>query len=205
MGEEKKPPPIKYEKRGMSTGAKVAVGCGGLILICVAAVCGGLGYLGLWGMGKVEAYAEEFETKGYKRQSGQVVVVEGPVNEPTVYTAQVVQIPGEVNADIAILAQVSEITGEVNGDIDFTGQVLHIKPGAVVKGDIRIGAAQVVKVEGTVEGEITGDYTVMDRNGTQRSGGAAAPEVPQPPIPPEAPLAPETPVAPEAPVAPESL
>lgn len=159
MSDAKQPP--SPSPRGLSPGAKVALGCGALLLTCMLACCGGAAYLGWWGWSKVDAFAQEFVAKGYRRQSGQVLVVPGPVDEPTVYTGQVVRIEGEVNADIAIMSQMAEISGEVDGDIDFYGQVLHVQPGAVVKGDIRVKGAQVVTIEGVVDGEITGDYGVL--------------------------------------------
>jgi hypothetical protein len=200
--EEKKPLPPTYEKRGMSTGAKVVLGCGAVLFLGMIAVCGGFGYLGWWGWRQVDSFAQGFVAKGYKRQMGQVLVVPGPVNEPTVYTGQVVQIPGEVNADIAIMAQMTEITGTVNGDIDFTGQVLHIKKGGVVKGDIRVAGAQVIQVDGTVEGQITGNYGALENSTQSAAGGQTAP--PPVPVAPEAPRLPEKPVAPAAPTAPDA-
>jgi hypothetical protein len=206
MTDEKKPLPGSYEKRGMSTGAKVVLGCGAVMLLGIIAVCGGVGYLGWWGWSQVDAFAQEFVAKGYKRQTGQVLVVPGPVEEPTVYTAQVVQIRGEVNADIAIMAQVTEISGTVNGDIDFTGQILHIKQDGVVKGDIRVAAGQVVKIEGVVEGEITGNYGVIQDVRSETDGNRMppplTPEAPVAPEPPKAPAAPEAPAVPEAPPSP---
>ncbi len=111
-----------------------------------------------------------------------MIDVPGPVNDPTVYTAQVVRVTGDVNADVAIMAQVVEIYGEVNGDIDFSGQVLHIREGAVIKGDIRVKTAQVVIVEGVVEGKISGSYGALE---DRRAG---APNAPLAPSPPEGPM-----------------
>ncbi len=145
----------------MSTGVKLVLGCLAVALVCVLAACGGVLYLGWWGWSQIDALGQEFVAKGYRREMGQVITVPGPVNEPTVYTAQVVRVTGEVNADVAFLVQVAEISGQVNGDIDFSGQVLHIQKGAVVKGDIRVKAAQAVVVEGRVEGQITGNYSVL--------------------------------------------
>ncbi|MBW3598539.1 MAG: polymer-forming cytoskeletal protein [Planctomycetes bacterium] len=171
MSEAKKPLP-PAAKPGLSSGGKIAVGCALFLLTCLAACCGGAAYLGWWGWSQVDSFAQDFVARGYRRQTGQVLVVPGPVDEPTVYTGQVVKINGEVNADIAIMSQVAEISGEVDGDIDFYGQVLHIKPDAIVRGDIRVEGAQVVKVEGAVEGEITGDYGVIQ---DAREGEAETP------------------------------
>jgi cytoskeletal protein CcmA (bactofilin family) len=60
------------------------------------------------------------------------------------------------------MAQVAEIRGTVDGDIDFLGQVWEIKDNGIVKGNINSHGAQVIKVRGLVEGEITGSYQTLD-------------------------------------------
>jgi hypothetical protein len=175
---EKKPPPFPAASRKTPLVLKLVLGCSVTLLIGMVALCGGAAYLGWWGWTQVDAYAQEFIAKGYNRQIGQVIDVPGPVNEPTVYTAQVVRVTGDVNADVAFMAQVVEIYGEVNGDIDFSGQVLHIREGAVIKGDIRVNTAQVVIVEGAVEGKISGSYGALE---DRRPGALNAPLVPSPP------------------------
>jgi cytoskeletal protein CcmA (bactofilin family) len=167
MGIEQKPPPLESDRRGLSTGAKFVLGCGLLLLLGVLAACGGIAYLGWWGWSQVDAVAQEFTAQGYQRQMGQVINVPGPVDEPTVYVGQMVYVNGEVNADVAFVAQMVEVNGQVNGDIDFNGQMLHIKPGAVVKGDIRVKAGQAIIIEGIVEGKISGNYqSLQDRRTT---------------------------------------
>ena len=149
-------------KRGCSLLVVALLGCGTIILLGMIAICG-LGIWGYsWGMKQVDQFAAEYEAKGYERKTGQMMDVTEPVDKPRVYTAQLVTIRSEVNADLALMCQVVEIYGTVNGNIDFFGQMLTIKPGAVVNGNINVKGAQVIAVEGTLNGEVTGSYQVLN-------------------------------------------
>jgi hypothetical protein len=158
---EEKPSP-EPRRRGWSGVAILLTGCGTLVLLGFIGICG-LGFWGYrWGVQKIDEFAGEFEAKGYERVTGQVIEETTPIESPRVYTAQVLTIHSEVDANLAIMCQVAEIHDTVNGDIEFLGQVLSIKKGAVVKGNINVRSAQVIEVRGTVEGEIVGDYGILD-------------------------------------------
>lgn len=123
----------------------------------------GLGIWGYsWGMKQVNQFAAEYEDQGYERVTGQMIDVTSPVDKPHVYTAQVLTIRTDVNADLALMCQVVEIHGTVNGNIDFYGQVLTVKPNAVVNGNINVKAAQMIDVQGTLNGEVTGSYQELN-------------------------------------------
>ena len=173
------PPP---QKSGCSPLAMVLVGCGTVFLLGVVGlgVAGFFGYR--WLSQQVEEFSAEFEAKGYEPVMVQIVDETDPIDSPRVYVAQSVIIRGDVDADLAIMAQTAEIHGTVTGDLDFMGQVLFIKPSAEVTGDIRVKAAQVIQVEGTVDGEITGNYQVLNRpqgNRTPEDVSVDAEEVPE--------------------------
>ena len=157
-------------KRGCSPIAAVLVGCGTVFLLGIVGlgVAGFLGYR--WASNQVEQFTSEFEEKGYEQVMGQLVEETDPIDSSRVYVAQMVIIRDEVNADLAIMAQSAEIHGTVAGDIDFMGQVLTIKPGAVVKGDIRSKAAQQISVQGSVEGTVTGSYQILERADKNNAG-----------------------------------
>jgi hypothetical protein len=172
------------KKRGCSPLAIVLMGCGTIMLFGLITVVG-LGIWGYrWGMQQVNQFAAEYEAQGYERVTGQVIDVTSPVDKPQVYTAQLVTIRTDVNADLALMCQVVEIHGNVTGNIDFYGQVLTVKPNAVVNGNINVKGAQMIDVQGTINGEVTGSYQVLnwpnrppsdDALGT--SGEAAASDV----------------------------
>jgi hypothetical protein len=158
---EQKPLP-EPARRGFSGVAIALIGCGTLLLLGCAGVCG-LGLYGyLWGVGKLDAFAEEFEARGYQRVTGQIINVTTPLRSPQVYTCQMLTVRSQVDADLAIMCQVAEIHGTVNGDIVFLGQLLVIKEGAVVNGSIEVRNAQAVEVHGSVQGEISGNYAVLN-------------------------------------------
>jgi len=162
------------ERRGCSTGA-IALGCGGLLLLSLIVVCGVAYWGARWAGVQVEQFVAKYEAQGYERRSGQVIEETARVESPRVYTAQVVNIREGADANLAIMSQAAEIHGTVAGDIDFYGQVLTIKPDAVVTGDIRVQGAQVINVEGSVEGEITGPYQIL--NWPNRTSATSAPTV----------------------------
>jgi hypothetical protein len=150
------------KKRGCSPLAIVLLGCGTIILFGVIAVVG-LGIWGYsWGMKQLDQFATEYEAQGYERVTGQMIDVTSPVDKPQVYTAQVLTIRSDVNADLALMCQVVEIHGTVTGNIDFYGQVLTVKPDAVVNGNINVKGAQMIDVQGTINGEVTGSYQVLN-------------------------------------------
>ena len=139
------------------------VGCAALVFLGGILACGGLVFLGWKGYSQLDKFAAPFESRGYERVQGQIVKVSEPVSKPTVYVAQVLRLDADVHADLAIMAQVVEIAATVDGDIDFMGQTLVVKDSGAVKGDIRVKAAQVIDVKGTVDGQITGTYQVLRR------------------------------------------
>lgn len=160
-------------KKGMSTGAKIGIGCGVTALLLIL-VCGGITWYAVRHfMGEARAFAADFESRGYVRQSAQVINISQPLNQPTVFLAQTVSINAPVDGSLAFGVQVAEINANVNGDIDFYGQILKISPGVVVTGDVRIKLAQAFDNKGTVQGQVTGNYS-----------GARPPSPPSPPTPP---------------------
>jgi hypothetical protein len=150
------------QKTGLSTGAKIGIGCAVAAGAVIVLVCAGA-YFGVkWSLGKVEAVVEEYQSQGYARVSGQVIDVTQAVRSKTVYFAQVVNLKADSDADLAFVAQTVEIHSTVNGDVGFFGQVITIHPGAVIKGNLNVKAGQIVSVSGTVEGQITGTYQQLD-------------------------------------------
>jgi len=153
---------VVHEKRGCSPLAIVLAGCGTVLLLGIISivVVVFLGYR--WTVQKADEFATKYEAKGYQHVSGQMIEENQPIDSPRVYTAQVVIIREDVEADIAIMSQSAEIHGTVHGDIDFLGQLLVIHPDAVVTGNIRVEMGQVIQIQGTVEGEVTGSWQVLN-------------------------------------------
>lgn len=149
-------------KPGTPGVVKVLIGCGVAGLLGLIVACGGLIFALRYGINQVNQLTAEFESKGYAKTAGQVIQVSTSPSTPTVYLCQLLQIKGDINVDIAAVVQVMEVDGRIDGDIDFTGQLLHIKPNAVVTGNIRVKGAQQIIIEGQLLGEITGDYANID-------------------------------------------
>lgn len=163
------------QKRGMSTGAKVGIGCGVAAVLVIILVCGGFIAFGWWAVQKMEEYQQEFVNQGYALVEEQVITVEEPVDQKTFFGGQSVRIESDVNADIAIGAQTAEIRGRVDGDVDFMGQTLTIHQNAVITGDVRVRFSQQVIIRGRVDGEVTGSWQTIQRL-PQQDDADAGPE-----------------------------
>jgi hypothetical protein len=175
------------QPQGLSSGAKVAIGCAAVAFLAMALICGGIVWVGYLAVDKAqevvqqvveelekqtEAFAARFEAEGYERVRGQVVNVTSDIEKPTVYTVQVFQLNANSAADLAVMAQVAEIKGRIEGDLHFLGQQLTIHPEAVITGDLHVQMAQVVDNRGTVEGEVVED----DRLGIEFPGSVPLPD-----------------------------
>lgn len=149
-------------KRGMSGASKVLLGCGCLGVLGILVCAGAIGVGAWYGINAANEFAQPFEEDGYQRVNAQQLTVFKPVESTTVYFGQQVSIKDGSTASLAFACQMVELHGTIEGDVDFLGQVLHIKSDAVVKGDVHVKSAQVVIVEGEVQGEVTGSYQVLD-------------------------------------------
>lgn len=168
---EKPGPGLPTSKTGMSGVAKVLLGCAAVAFLFVL-LCAGVGAWGYrWVMNQIDEFAQEFESQGYERQTGQVVEVNQSPTKETLYVCQILKIDKDVDVDIAIACQVAEINANIHGDFDFLGQVLKVGSGVVIDGDLRVKRAQVVEVNGEVKGKISGGYGVLTYKGQQYQSG----------------------------------
>lgn len=180
------------QNQGMSSGAKIAIGCGAIGALTMLLLCGGVIFFGFRLADKaqevveqvvkemekkVEAFAVAFEAQGYERVSGQVVDITSDIEQPTVYTVQVFKLNADSNASLAVMAQVAEINGRIDGDLTFFGQSLVIHKNAVVTGNVNVQMAQVVDNRGTVEGEIIEDENLAKQIGMP-TGTSGFPDAP---------------------------
>ena len=154
------PPPTPPRK---ASGAKKwIIGCGSGCLVLVLVLIGLIVFGAHFFSAKVEKMSSEFEDLGYEKVSGQMLEITESPTEPTLYLGQSVKLLDDVDTDVAIVAQAAEIHATVNGTVHFRGQMLTIQPKAVLKKDLDL-KAQIVQIYGTVEGEITGQYQVIDK------------------------------------------
>lgn len=172
-------------RTGMSTGAKIAIGCS-VTLVAAIVLCVGAGYFAYRHFkAEAEAFLDPYIQQGYVRSEGQAIELREPVTTPTAFFAQSVAIHNGATADLAIAAQVATIDGTVEGNIAFYGQMLHIRRGAIVTGNIDIAFGQVIEVDGTVEGSITGQFQTIQTGPSGSVDGAIdagdAPEAGAPP------------------------
>jgi cytoskeletal protein CcmA (bactofilin family) len=152
MASKGKPVPASSSKT--SCLPKTLIGCGCLALLSLLLVIVSLAGLAFWGMRQFTEYSDGFVAQGYESRMGQMIEETETVAGPKVYTAQVVKIHKGVDGDLALMCQIAEIDGTVSGNLDFMGQVLVIKPGARITGRVEVNKAQVVLVQGIVEGDV---------------------------------------------------
>ena len=154
----------KPASRKMSTGLKVGlIGCGTLaLLLCIGVVTTAV--FGIrFAKGKLDEVTGELKEMGFKpKRTAQVVRINDPINEKSLYVGQVVKMTSDATTDVAIVAQTAEIRGKIKGKIYFRGQLLTIHEGAEVSDGLDV-KAQVVHIRGKVEGEITGTYQTLQR------------------------------------------
>ena len=149
-------------KKKMGTGAKVAIGCGsgclGVVLLAVIGVVVGTLYV----KKIISKYETELKSHGFETVvSAQMLNIIEPITEPTLFKAQSVRIISDCSTNLAVLAQVCEIDGTIEGSLYFRGQILTINPGGKVLGGIN-AQAQLVQNNGTVVGEVTGKFKLIE-------------------------------------------
>ena len=139
-----------------SVGKKIGLGCGCGCLIVILIV-GGLGY---WLFRTIDNFASEFTEQGYKSVlvESMVVPVDDVVQGPILYLGKVITINGTIEGDVAALCEHLTITGTIDGNLDLLCDSATISETGVVTGDITCKLVDVLTVDGTVEGEITGMF-----------------------------------------------
>jgi hypothetical protein len=137
-----------------SVGKKIGLGCGCGCLVVILIV-GGLGY---WLYRTLDNFASEFTEQGYELVivESMVVPADDVVQGPILYIGKVVTINGTIEGDVAAMCEHLTITGTIDGNLDLLCDSATISETGVVTGDITCKAVQVLTVDGTVEGEITG-------------------------------------------------
>ena len=144
------------QKKGMSTGAKVGIGCGIGCLALIILVAAGI-YIGTRVvLKKINEVKAELVALGFEEQrTAQAVDVNEEITSPQLLLGQVVKVYADCSTNLAIMAQLAEIHGTINGSLYFCGQVLTISPKGRVTGDLDV-MCQVLDNQGTVDGEIRG-------------------------------------------------
>ena len=154
--------PGPLPKTGMSTGAKVGIGCGSgcLVLILLGVIAGFAGWK--WVEGKVKEFEAEFAEIGLAPgPSGQVLQVTEVPTEPTFYKAQVVTLnfSEPVTVEIGVIAQQLDIQkGSFAENVYFRGQIVTVQPGADLEKELNVICQMVQNLGGKVAGGITGRY-----------------------------------------------
>ena len=139
-----------------SKGKKIGLGCGCGCLVVILIV-GGLGY---WLYQTLDEFISEFTEQGYNLVfvDSMVIPADDVVQGPIIYFGKVITINGTIEGDVAALCEHLTITGTIDGDLDLLCDSATISETGVVTGDITCKAVQVLTVDGTVEGEITGMF-----------------------------------------------
>ena len=153
---------VDQPRSGMSTGAKVGIGCAATLVILIILICGGGWWWWSATWGPYQEFGDEFEQQGYTRMEGTGIDIERNLTGPHVIVGFGVNIEGDVDGDLAIASYAGNIEGTIDGDLDFYGLVLNIGPNAHITGNIRVRSATAVHIEGRVDGEVTGEWSALD-------------------------------------------
>jgi len=142
-------------------GKKIACGCGCGCLVIILIIIGFF----YWAYQTVAVYVDGFEEQGYARVFGQEIVISesDSVTGPVVYFGQQVTIAGTIDGDVAVACQQLTVKGTINGNLDILAQQVTITDSGVVTGNIHSEGVQMLLVNGRVDGEITGDYQLMQK------------------------------------------
>lgn len=157
-------------RKGMSTRAKWAIGCGLAAVIVVVLVCGGMALLAWFAFDRMYL---QYVNNGYTQISGDQIVITTLVEADTIYVGDSLELKADANADIAFSGNTADIYGRVDGQMDFNGNSITIHPGAVITGDLKVFGGKVI-LRGEVQGKITGWYgeLIDERESkTDMSGG----------------------------------
>lgn len=146
--------------KGMSTGKKVGLGCGCGCLVVILLIAGVI----YWGYSRVSAFANEYKDQGYSMVEVQTTVIKADevVQGPIFYFGQAVTIDGTIEGDVAAMCQSLTINGTINGNLDLLCQAVTITETGVITGNVTCDMVQLLTVDGTVEGEITGTMQVQE-------------------------------------------
>lgn len=146
--------------KGMSAGKKVGLGCGCGCLIVILLIAGVI----YWGYSTVTAFAKQYKDQGYAMVEVQTTVIKADevVQGPIFYFGQAVTIDGTIEGDVAAMCQALTINGTINGNLDLFCQAVTINETGVVTGNVTCDMVQVLTVDGTVEGDITGSIQVQE-------------------------------------------
>ncbi len=106
-------------------------------------------------------FISKYIEQGYQKVSELDAEVTS-IDKDTLYTLQVLDLKSDVVANLALLSQTATLHGDINGNVDFCGQTLTIKEDAVIHGDLNLEFAQLVIIEGQVEGKLTGEYHSLE-------------------------------------------
>lgn len=86
----------------------------------------------------------------------QRVTLNGTVDDDVIAWCEEVEINGQVNDMLLSFGRIIRVKGEIFGDMLAYGAEVYIEPGAVVHGNLYVGAGKVVLNEGTITGGIKG-------------------------------------------------
>lgn len=164
------------KKPGMSSGAKIAIGCGATLLLVILLICGGAITWWFVSWGAYEDFGKEFAQQGYTLQNGGGgVSIEQSQTGPIAIVARAVNIEANIDGNVAVASLAANIEGVIDGDLDFYGMALNIGPNGRITGDVRIRSATAVNIEGIIEGDLTGSWRALQDNRRQPTAPAPAP------------------------------
>jgi hypothetical protein len=197
---------------------KVLIGCGVALVVFIIAcvVAGWLFYRKGSDLAKEIAGQEaaEFVDQGFVKATEEPT---GTVDQKTVFVSGILfTLDKDTTADVAIvMGGMATVKSHVGGTLFFRGTSINITPEAVIDGDLDVagiqGAQAMVQMQGTVNGQITGNYQLAPGGAAPAMTDEAVPAEPVEPddmeaAPADVPAAPaeeSVPVGQSEPVAPE--
>ncbi len=133
------------QKKGLSTGAKVAIGCGGVVALGLVLILA----LAWFAYSKYQATMKPYVDAGYVTVIDEVKIYDSPLDSPIIFIGQSLTTNSDSMGILLVACETANINGTMHGDLDvLVSETLTISNGAMVIGDLNVkGAVQRITIE----------------------------------------------------------
>ena len=122
-------------------------------------------------LANLDEIVAEYKKKGYKHISAQVHVVDKPLTGNYIFTCQALEVRSEIRGNVVVLSQAMIVKGRIDGNVHLLGQGIVVERGAVITGDVHSRLAQLISIEGVIEGKLTGAFQALVGKRSNIKGG----------------------------------
>jgi hypothetical protein len=121
-----------------------------------------------------EKVIKRFTDRGFTVVEDHIHNQSTTIKQKTLFSCQILQLKADSEADVAILSQTAKLNGNIEGNVDFFGQLLVVEKDAVIHGDLNVGFGQMVTINGTVKGQLLGDFRKLQGKKNVEGGVVSA-------------------------------